>query len=168
MSPLRPSLLALLLLLPSCAWMTGLSAHRVPLCDGPLTSTERLPDGLRLRQQYRVTAAEVDYALDLVAEKTSGRLVVVGFTVLGAKSFAVTQRGLDVEVERFLPFEPVPPENVLRDLHRVSFASYRSKQSALEADVSVRGTGEGRVEILHMGCGYRTTVVSLSEAIRRE
>ncbi len=164
-------MLATLLLLPGCAWMTALTAPRVPLCEGPLTSTELIPDGLRLRQQHRVRAGAVDLVLELVAEKTSGRLVVVGFSVLGAKSFAVTQRGLEVEVEHFVPFQPVPPENVLRDLHRVSFSQYGPRESAREAEVSVRRTGEGpmgRAEILHAACGYRTIVVTLSEEIHRE
>ncbi len=151
--------------------MTVLTAPRVPLCEGPLTSTELIPDGLRLRQQHRVRAGAVDLALDLVAEKTSGRLVVVGFNVLGAKSFAVTQRGLEVEVERFVPFQSVPPENVLRDLHRVSFSQYGPRESAREAEVSVRSMGEGsmrRAEILHAACGYRTLVVTVSEEIQGE
>lgn len=159
-------MLVLALLLPGCAWMAVLNAPVLPRCEGPLTSTEWIPDGLRIRQQHRIVAGDVDYALDLVAEKTSGRLVVVGFNALGVKSFAVTQRGLEVEVDRFLPGLPVPPENVLRDLHRVSFSKFAPPGRNVEPDVSLRGSLEGpgaRVEILHAGCGYRTTVVAVAE-----
>jgi hypothetical protein len=98
-----------------------------------------------------VTGGEVDVALELVAERRGPRLVVVGFDAFGAKLFAVTQRGLDVEAESFRGRAlPVPPRNVLRDLHAARFA---------------RPDAPADVAVARPGCGYRARFVSLE---RRE
>jgi hypothetical protein len=111
-------------------------------------STTALGGGdFRLRERVRVEGGGVDVALELVAERRGERLVVVGFNAFGAKAFALTQRGLEVDAESFLGRAlAVPPENVLRDLHAARFA---------------RPDAPARVAVARPGCGYTATFVSV-------
>lgn len=97
---------------------------RLPDCPGPLVSTQALPAGdFRVREQVRVTGSGVDLGLDVVAEKRGDRLVVVALSVFGTQLFTVTQRGEEVEFAAPLRHGlPVPPRNLLRDLHAARFA----------------------------------------------
>jgi len=148
----RPRLLPILLALPlaGCATLS-LWLYRPPRladCPGILTSTRALPPGdFLLRERARVTGGQVDVGFELVAERRADRLVVVGLDAFGAKAFAVTQQGLDVEPRSFRGRAlQVPPENVLRDL----WAAHRLAPNA-----------PPRAEVARPGCGYRTTFVTV-------
>lgn len=136
--------------LPACSGLVRL-VHRPPVlaeCPGPLPSAETAPEGLRRRARVRARGDGVDESFGVVLEKHGGALSVLGLTRMGAKAFALRQRGTDVEVVTpRSPVFPVPPENVLRDLHA--------------ADL-LRG-GEPRL-VRRPGCGYEARLVPLTEA----
>ena len=91
-------------------------------CPGALRSTAEIDGDLRLELRMLVRSEKVDTVFRLVVEKRRERLVLVGLSPLGAVLFRVSQTGTDTEVDA-LPAAllDVPPENVLRDLHRVYF-----------------------------------------------
>lgn len=91
-------------------------------CPGAILPAREIPGSFRRREQLHVVGDGVDTALDLVEEKRDDRLVVVAFNAFGAKAFALVQEGTTTRVESSLgPALSVPPENVLRDLHRARF-----------------------------------------------
>lgn len=119
--------LALLLAagLAGCAtlWKTGLhlpdGGHD---CPGVLVPTEYIRGELLLREQVRVRSDDADFGMLLAARKRGDALYLVGLDGFGAKVFELTQRGVEVKVER--PFGsrlPWPALNLLRDLHRERF-----------------------------------------------
>jgi hypothetical protein len=77
-----------------------------------------------MRQHLRLTSGDRTVGMELALQKRGGELVLVGLHPLGAKLFSVRQVGTDLEVEA-LPAQvlDIPPENVLRDIHRVYFLS---------------------------------------------
>jgi hypothetical protein len=90
-----------------------------------------------MRARMRVESEEVQASFELAVQQRNGELTVVAFDPLGARVFALVQRGVDVEVDA-LPGLSVPPRNVLNDLHRANFRS---------------------AELEPRGCGYRATLV---------
>lgn len=91
-------------------------------CPGPLVPTGEIPGAFLLRQDVRVRAAEVDAGVRLIVQKKGGRLVLVGFTTLGLEAFTLVQEDTTTTVDSALgPAWPVPPVNLLRDLHRSRF-----------------------------------------------
>lgn len=129
-----------------CAWLGApWLPPRLGECPGPLVPAGEIPGGdFVLRERVRVRGGEVDLGLLLVAERRGDRLVLVAFNPFGAKAFSVVQEGLDVEATSHLgPALPVPPGNVLRDLHAARFAG--------PADTPER------VEVARPGCGYTAT-----------
>jgi hypothetical protein len=94
----------------------------LPECPGPLRATGEIEGDFLLRARIRLAAGAIDAPLQLAVEKRGDVLVLVGFDPFGAKLFTVRQRGRETEVEALpAPVLPVPPRNVLRDLHRVRF-----------------------------------------------
>lgn len=117
---------------------------RVPECEGPLVPTEAIEGRFVWRERVRYETETLRASLELVVERADDTLVVVGLNELGAKAFAITQRGREVEAESFLgPLAVVSPEGALRDLHRARFAAGRA--------------GGGDVTLRPSGCGYAVT-----------
>ncbi len=137
--------LAALAALPSlsgCATLFGLGlrppdAGRV--CAGPLVPSQQLPQDLLLRAQVQLRAPGGDWKLTLVARTRDGALTLVGLDGFGARLFALTQRGVELSLERsFGRALPWPPQNLLRDLHAIRFL-------ALPGAPLPEGTHRGRV-----------------------
>jgi hypothetical protein len=136
-----------------CALLPGrFGLPRLAECPGALVATEALPAGdFLLRERVRIVGGGVDIGLELVAEKRADRLVVVAMNAFGTKLFSLVQRGLAVESDSRLGRAlPVPPENVLFDLHAARFA---------------RSDAPARVTVARPGCDYTATFVSVE---RRE
>jgi len=129
-------------------------------CPGPLVPPGALADDFVLRQSARVQADQLDWHLTLVTQKRGDMLVLVGLETLGGKLFVVTQHGGDVVVERPRGRLPLPPENLLRDVHRARFVPH---DASFEAGVEVERASDGVVTIRHANCGYTTTLVTLEE-----
>ncbi len=91
-------------------------------CPGSLVPTEYIHGDLLLREQVRVRGDDTDFGMLIAARKRGDALYLVGLDGFGAKVFELTQRGVEVSVER--PFGarlPWPAVNLLRDLHRERF-----------------------------------------------
>jgi hypothetical protein len=132
-------------------------------CPGPLVPTEEMPGDFVLQQNVRVQGEGLDWALTLVSQKRGPTLVLVGLDPFGAKLFTLTQRGSEVTVERLGGPLPLPPVNLLRDLHRVRFGPPGAPP---EPDVTVAWEAPGTVRIHHAACGYDTTLVTAREDVR--
>ena len=125
----------------------------LPDCPGELVPTGAIPGEFVWRERVRVVGGDVEATFDLVIEKHVDQLVLVGFNEFGAKAFSVVQRGTEVETLRHLgPATPVPPENILRDLHRARLGAPPGNATVEES--------AGRTEIDNPSCGYRATWVS--------
>ncbi len=130
---------------------------RLADCPGPLRSTAEIAGEFVRHERIRVRGKRVDESFGLVLQKKDARLVVLGFTPFGAKAFSVIQRGLEIESESYLGRAlPVPPENVLRDLHRAYFLTAEQSESS---ERSVARTPEGALRVLSAACGYEATLV---------
>ncbi|MGH7290721.1 MAG: hypothetical protein ACREJT_05900, partial [Myxococcota bacterium] len=112
----------------SCAHVTppqaivALALPHLADCPGSLRSTAELEGDWRIHERIRVRGDRIDESYGLVVQKIGPRLVLVGLTPFGAKAFSVTQIGVDVWSDSKLgAAQSVPPENVLRDLHRAHF-----------------------------------------------
>jgi len=74
------------------------------------------------RYGVRVRYRGVDEPFSLLVELKDDELVLVAFNPFGAEIFALVQRGTDtIPKGALLPGFPVPPQNVLGDLHRLRF-----------------------------------------------
>jgi hypothetical protein len=129
-------------------------------CPGPLRSTQDLEGNWIVHERIHVVGERVDESYGLVLQKTGAKLVLVGLTPFGAKAFGVTQIGVETWPESYLGAAlPVPPENVLRDVHRAHF---------LTADVAgndartVTRDADGAVHIAAPSCGYQSTLAPVS------
>ncbi len=112
---------------------------RIPECPGFLVPTGEIPGDFVVSQRMRVTSGSVNAGFDLAVQKSGDELVVVGFTTLGAKAFVLTQRGTRVEVHDLLGrASPLPPRNILRDIHRIEFATLQSAPFYESATQAVR------------------------------
>jgi hypothetical protein len=126
-------------------------------CPGSLRSTAELEGDWVIHERIRVRGERIDESYGLIVQKTGPRLVLVGITAFGAKAFAVTQIGVDTWSESKLgPALPVPPENVLRDLHRAHFLA--TDDPAFEGRAITRNA-DGSVQIASASCGYEATLV---------
>jgi len=116
----RGGALLLVGLATACAHLPGGRAIRD--CPGPLAQTQTLGDDFLARERIEIESGDRSVRLDLAIQKRAGELAIVGFDPVGPKLFQVVQRGTELEVEA-LPGRvlAVPPENVLRDVHRVRF-----------------------------------------------
>lgn len=126
-------------------------------CPGSLRSTAELEGDWVIHERIRVRGERIDESYGLIVQKSGPRLVLVGITAFGAKAFAVTQIGVDTWSESKLgPALPVPPENVLRDLHRAHFLA--TDDPAFEGRAITRNS-DGSVQIASASCGYEATLV---------
>jgi hypothetical protein len=131
-------------------------APRLADCPGTLVPTQQLEGEWVIQERARIFAPRIDEAYTLVLQKRGPSLVLVGLTPYGAKAFAVTQIGVQTFPESYLGPPPVPPENVLRDLHRVHFIANESE--GFEGRTVERGR-DGVVRIASQSCGYDATYV---------
>lgn len=150
--------------LPGCATL-GLALNRAlpdqaRECPGPLVPTEEMLGDFVLQQNVRVQGGDLDWALTLVSQKRGQTLVLVGLDPFGAKLFTLTQRGTEVTVERPSGRLPLPPVNLLRDLHRTRFLRPGTPP---EPGVTIVSDQAGTVRIQHASCGYNTTLVTVKE-----
>ncbi|MFI5315830.1 MAG: DUF3261 domain-containing protein [Myxococcota bacterium] len=133
---------------------------RLPDCPGELRSTNDLEGDWVIHERLRVTGNGVDESFGLVLQKTGPKLVLVGLTPFGAKAFGVTQIGLETWSDSYLgPVLSVPPENVLRDVHRAHFLPV--DDPGLDSRVVTRDA-DGAVHIANAKCGYEATLAPVS------
>jgi hypothetical protein len=145
----------------ACAALLGCSAcsslpmrsRAIPDCPGEIYSTHQIPGNFAARERVTVTAKDLDFPFELVVQKSGDDLVLIGLSPLGAKLFSVVQIGTEPSVDA-LPAAvlPIPPLNVLRDLHRLRFAP----QSKPAAD-------REPVVFDHPDCGYSIRFEMLGE-----
>jgi hypothetical protein len=131
-------------------------------CPGELVPTGSIEGDFVLRERARYRGQGVDAGLYVVTQKRGDELVMVGFNAFGAKAFTLTQRGTHVEAQNMLGRGlPVPPENVLRDLHRVHFLPSEVGDAALERS---QGDAEHRptTQVVHPTCAYEATWITIS------
>jgi len=142
--------LALALALLAAACKTPLPTPPLPIpglprladCPGRLRSTQEIEGDWVIHERLRVTGGEVDESYGLVIQKTGPKLVLLGLTPFGAKAFSA-----------------VPPENVLRDLHRALFLTV--DDPALEPR-TVSRDAEGAVHVTAKECGYEAVLAPVS------
>jgi hypothetical protein len=157
-------LLCLSVLLPAlgCASLgLGLARalpDRAAECPGRLLPTEETEGDFLVRQRARVQGEDLDWRLELVAQKRGDELVLIGLDAFGAKLFVVTQRGSDVSVERPRGRLPRPPADLLRDFQR---ALPGEVDAPPEPGVTIARAASGEVTIEHERCGYRTRLIPL-------
>ena len=117
----QPSLAIALCALIGCQHFPRPLPH-LPDCPGSLVPTQEIAGDWLIHERIRVRGDRVDEAYGLIAQKTGDRLVLVGLTPFGSTAFSLSQIGVEVKSESKLGAAlPVPPENVLRDLHRARF-----------------------------------------------
>ena len=145
-----------------------LPAALVPLphladCPGPLRSTSDIEGDWVVHERIRVMGDRVDESFGLVLQKSGPKLVLVGLTPFGAKAFGVTQIGVQTWAQSFLgPALAVPPENVLRDVHRAHFlTSVEGEPDARQ----VKRDPDGVVHIDAPTCGYQSTLAPISAVL---
>lgn len=131
-------------------------------CPGRLVPTQQIEGEFRIRQRVRVQGEDLDWRLELVAQKRGDVLVLVGLDAFGAKLFAATQRGTEVTVERPRGRLPLPPTDLLRDFHRARFAG---EDAPPEPGVRLARPTRDEVTIEHERCGYRTRLVTFEEEL---
>jgi len=134
---------------------SGIHGPRIPPCPGSLRDTRQIEGDWVRHERVRVKGQEVDESFGLVVQKRGTRLLLVGLTPLGAKAFSVTQIEGEIRTRSYLgPALRVPPENVLRDLHRIRFLDV--DDPVFEGRVLVRGA-DGSAHVANPSCGYEAT-----------
>jgi len=129
-------------------------------CPGPLRPTQELEGDWVIHERIRVIGPKVDDSFQLVLQKTGPKLVLVGLTPFGAKAFSVTQIGVETWPESYLGAAlAVPPENVLRDVHRAHFLVPADPE--LEARTVTRDA-DGDVHVAARECGYEAILAPIS------
>jgi uncharacterized protein DUF3261 len=137
-----------------------LSLPKLADCPGALRPTQELEGDWIVHERIHVTGHGVDESFGLVLQKTGPKLVLLGLTPFGAKAFGVTQIGVQTWVESYLgPALSVPPENVLRDVHRAHFLIV---EDPLLDDRAVTRDADGAVHISAAKCGYQATLAPVS------
>jgi hypothetical protein len=116
----RGGTLLLVGLATACAHLPGARAIRE--CPGALAPTQAMGADFLARERHEIRSDGRSVRLDVAIQKRGDELVIVGFDPVGPKLFQVVQRGAELEVEA-LPGRVlmVPPENVVRDVHRMRF-----------------------------------------------
>jgi hypothetical protein len=133
---------------------------RLRRCDGPLRSTQEIAGDFTRHERIRVRGGRVDESFGLVLQKRGEKLVMLGTNAFGAKVFAVTQVGIALETKSFVGRAlSVPPENILRDLHRAHFLTPEQQQTSQR---TAEPTEHG-VRIESKRCGYESVLIELSE-----
>ena len=126
---------ALLLVATGCQHLP--SPRAIPACPGTLVDTAEMGDDFRWRASVRSTHRDTTFDFELVAEKRSGELVLVGLHPLGAQLFSVSQRGDDVAVDA-LPGAvlPVPPKSTVSPRTGSKAIAWRRPRSGVKVGLS--------------------------------
>lgn len=126
-------------------------------CAPARVDARSAPDGLRLHDQIRVRASEVDFGLTLVTEKQADALVSVAFDGFGAKLFSAVQRGTRIELERAYGRRlPWHAENFLRDVQLARLGAEPPPGVTIER--SPGRDGREVVVVRDERCGSETTL----------
>lgn len=136
----------------ACSWLPF--AHRsISDCPGAIRSTDEIQSSFISRDRVTVRAEGVDFPFELIVQKNESEIVLIGLSPLGAKLFSIVQTGVETEVEA-LPAAvfPIPPLNVLRDLHRFRFSQPGAPSFGRESAV-----------FDHADCGYSIRFETISE-----
>jgi len=97
-------------------------ARAVRGCPGALVSSDSLTGDFLLRQSVRIQANDSTWSLRLISQLHDGELRLIGLDPIGVELFSLIQRGREVESDALPPpLLEIPPENLLRDLHRILF-----------------------------------------------
>lgn len=135
---------------------------RLADCPGPLRPVGEIAGDFVRQERIRVRGERVDEAFGLVLQKRGARLVVLGFTPFGAKAFSLVQSGLEVESASHLGRAlGVPPENVLRDLHRAYFLTPEQSEASERV---VADAPDGTLRVRSAACGYEATLLRVENA----
>jgi Protein of unknown function (DUF3261) len=142
--------------------LVALALPKLASCAGGLRSTDEIEGDWIIHERMRVVGDGVDESFGLVLQKSGPKLVLLGLTPFGAKAFGVTQIGVETWVETYLPTLAVPPENVLRDVHRAHFLIV--DDPALDARALSRDA-DGVIHIAARACGYEATLAPVSAVL---
>ena len=112
-------------------------------CPAEIRSIDEIPGEFTIRYRVTVLAEDLNFPFELIVQKKGRELVLIGLSPLGAKVFSVIQTGTETDVDA-LPRAvlPIPPLNVLRDLHRLRFPVGNGPMSDLGP--AAGRPGEGR------------------------
>jgi hypothetical protein len=180
------------LLLYGCATLRLLTYRpaRLERCPGALLPSELVAGDFRSRMQIQISAQDVDTGYELVMQKRETQLILIGLTRFGARAFSVVQEGTRLQVESaFGAATVVPPENVMRDVHRALLLSAgpavasgavegerdgetihdtwsdgvltRRVLSSRDGNVEIDFATPQRMLIHNRRCGYEATLVEL-------
>jgi hypothetical protein len=131
-------------------------------CPGALASTESMTGDFLLQQSVRVRSGNSAWSLRLVSQLRGGELRLVGLDPLGVELFTLLQQGGEVDVDALpSPLLEIPPENLLRDLHRIRFLRLAEPDSD-----GVRHAIRGDIEIVETWEAGRLAQRSFSSATR--
>lgn len=136
----------------ACSWLP-FAPRSIPDCPGAIRSTNDIRGDFTIREWVTVRAEGVDFPFELIVQKKERELVLIGLSPLGAKLFSIVQTGIETNVDA-LPGAvlPIPPLNVLRDLHQFRFSQLGAPISEFEPAVFDRAD-----------CGYSIRFETLSE-----
>jgi len=118
-------------------------------CPGALAPTESMTGDFLLQQSVRVESGDSAWSLRLVSQFHDGELRLVGLDPLGVELFTLLQRGREVDIDALPPpLLDIPPENLLRDLHRIRFLRLAEPDSdgvgqAVRGDIEIIETWKG-------------------------
>jgi len=89
---------------------------------GELVDSQRLPDGVFLRQRVEAHYPGGAVSFAAVLQTADGALSLLELTPYGARAFLIEQRGQSVHYTPFVEHElPFPPRFILLDVHRALF-----------------------------------------------
>jgi len=147
----RMAAATLLSIATACSWLP-FASRPIPDCRGAIRSTDEIPGDFAIRERVTVSSADGDFPFELIVQKRQRELVLVGLSPMGAKLFTVVQIGSETEVNA-LPGAvlPIPPLNVLRDLHRLQLLAPGVAMSEPKA-----------APFHHADCGYSIRFETLS------
>jgi hypothetical protein len=153
LSALWPIATSILLgLSTGCSWLP-FAQRSISDCPGAIRSTDEIQGDFVSRERVTVRAEGVDFPFELIVQNNESEIVLVGLSPLGAKLFSIVQTGVETDIEA-LPAAvfPIPPLNVLRDLHR-----FRFSQPGMPA------FGRETAVFHHADCGYSIRFETISE-----
>jgi len=135
----------------ACSWLP-FASRSIPDCPGVIRSTDEIPGDFSIRERVMVESARGNFPFELIVQKKRRELVLIGLSPMGAKLFSIVQAGTETDVDA-LPGAvlPIPPLNVLRDLHRLRFSEPNTEMSRF-----------GSASFDREGCGYSIRFETLS------